>query len=271
MSSPPPPDGGFDPAAYALYVKTVQGGALKGLFECLSHVLHDCNVAWEPDEGMCLLTMDNNKCALVFLKLEAANFDEFHCGAPLVTGVNMSNVCKLLKTASTRDCITLYVEHAAPDELGIAIHNSDKNAVTNYTLKLLDCDARNYKLPDITFDRILTLPSTYFQRLCRDMHQLGDHVTIGIIGSSLRMRCEGTFASQTTVIGEHDSCMTIESSTGGDVEDVFSLRYLCTFTRASGLCATVQLLLKADYPIVLSYNVASLGTLRFCLAGRADA
>ena len=59
-------------------------------------------------------------------------------------------------------------------------------------------------------------------------------------------------------------------STGENVEGVFSLRYLTLFTRASGLCNTVQLFLKRDYPLILSYAVASLGTLRFCLASRID-
>jgi proliferating cell nuclear antigen len=64
--------------------------------------------------------------------------------------------------------------------------------------------------------------------------------------------------------------MAIESSSGEDVEGTFSLRYLGLFTRASSLCSTVQLYLKKNYPLVLSYNVASLGGLKFCLANRVD-
>lgn len=259
-----------DLSQYSLYVKTVQGGALRGLFETLSHTIHDSNMTWEPEEGMRLLTMDGAKCALVFLKLENQNFDLFHCPQTLVTGVNMASVWKLLKTASSHDCIAMYVEKSNPHELGITIHNSDKNAVTDYKLKMLDCDADTISVPDVTFDRVLTLPSSYFQRLCREMMHLGDFVTIAISGSSLRLACEGAFATQTTIIGEADSCMAIESSSGEDVEGTFSLKYLGLFTRASSLCSTVQLFLKKNYPLVLSYNVASLGGLKFCLASRVD-
>ena len=102
------------------------------------------------------------------------------------------------------------------------------------------------------------------------MTNLGEYMTISINGSSLKLSCNGSFASQSTSIGESDGCMAVTESTGEDVEGTFSLRYLSLFTRASGLCNTVQLYLKKDYPLVLSYNVASLGSLKFCLANRID-
>lgn len=265
----------FDASKYSLFVKTVQGGALRGLFETLCHIIHDTNLSWAPalgedTGGLKVLTMDGARCALIFLRLDADSFDEFHCPGPLITGINMSSVWKLLKTASSHDCISMYVESASPHELGITIQNSDKNALTEYKLKLLDCDAETINVPDVVFDRVLTLPSAYFQRLCREMTNLGDYMTISINGSSLKLSCDGSFASQSTSIGESDGCMAVTESTGEDVEGTFSLRYLSLFTRASGLCNTVQLYLKKDYPLVLSYNVASLGSLKFCLANRID-
>lgn len=259
---------------YSLYVKTVQGGALRGLFETLCHIIHDTNLTWEPVSkdggGLKVLTMDGARCALIYLKLDGAHFDEFHCPAQLVTGINMSSVWKLLKTASSHDTITMFVETGSPHELGIVIQNSEKNALTEYKLKLLDCDAETINVPDVMFDRVLTLPSAYFQRLCREMTHLGDFMTISLDGPMLKLTCDGSFASQHTVIGESDGCMSVLENTGENVEGVFSLRYLSLFTRASGLCNTVQMYLKKEYPLVLSYNVASLGSLKFCLASRID-
>jgi len=263
-----------DLSGYSLYVKTVQGGALRGLFETLCHIIHDTNLTWEPVSkdggGLKVLTMDGARCALIYLKLEGGSFDEFHCPSQIVTGINMSSVWKLLKTASSHDCITMYIESGNQFELGITIQNSEKNALTEYKLKLLDCDAEMINVPDVTFDRVLTLPSAYFQRLCREMTNLGDFMTISIEGSVLKLSCDGNFASQSTHIGESDGCMSVLENTGENVDGVFSLRYLSLFTRASGLCNTVQMFLKKEYPLVLSYNVASLGSLKFCLASRID-
>ena len=271
---------------YALYAQTVCGGALRGLFETLCHIIHDANLVWEPpgdggdgggdgdgdsgDGGLKLLTMDGARCALIFLRLQAASFDEYHCPGVLTTGINMTSLWKLLKMASSQDCITLFIEKSHPHELGVTIQNAEKNALTEYRLKLLDCNSETINVPDVTFDRVLTLPSIYFQRLCREMTHLGDYMTISTQGTSLTLACEGSFASQSTCIGESEGCMAVTESTGEDVDGTFSLRYLSLFTRASGLCGTVQLLLKKEYPLILSYQVASLGTLRFCLAARID-
>jgi proliferating cell nuclear antigen len=266
-----------DLSKYTLYVKTVQGGALRSLFEVLCHIVHDTNLSWEPltdgdDDkgGLRVLTMDGARCALIFLRLDAESFDEYHCPGQLVTGVNMTSLWKLLKTASSHDTITLYIEAASPHELGITITNSEKNARTNYSLKLLDCDSETIKIPEAKFDRVLTLPSAYFQRLCREMTYLGEFMRISTDGVALTLSCDGSFASQSTTVGEADGCMAITETTGESVEGTFSLRYLSLFTRASGLCNTVQLFLKKDYPLVLSYSVASLGSLKFCLANRIE-
>jgi proliferating cell nuclear antigen len=64
--------------------------------------------------------------------------------------------------------------------------------------------------------------------------------------------------------------MAIEASSGEDVDGTFSLKYLSLFTRASSLCSTVQVFLKKNYPLVLCYNVASLGVLKFCLVPRVE-
>lgn len=255
---------------YLLYVKTVQGGALRGLFETLCHIIHDTNLTWEPPAadssgGLKVITRDGAKVALVYLKLDGDNFDEYHCPAHLVTGINMGSMWKLLKTASSHDCITFYVSKSDPHEFGIVIDNADKNAKTEYKLKLLDCDSETIIIPDATFDRILTLPSVYFQRLCREMGNIGDKMRISIDGSNLKLVCDGDFARQETVIGESDGCMSVCENTGEPVEGLYLLRYLSLFTRASGLCNTVQMYLKVGYPLVLSYNVANLGSLKFCL------
>ena len=58
---------------------------------------------------------------------------------------------------------------------------------------------------------------------------------------------------------------------GDDEEDEivqakFLLKYLVLFSKAYNLSNTVEIFLKNDYPMVLKYSIADLGTLKFCLA-----
>ena len=47
----------------------------------------------------------------------------------------------------------------------------------------------------------------------------------------------------------------------------FSLKFLNLFCKSSTLCATIQLYMKADFPLVIIYSVADLGTVKYCLLG----
>lgn len=256
---------------YLLYVKTVQSTAIRALFETLKEILHDVNLQW-TSEGVKLLTMDGARCACVFMKLNAGSFDEYTCTRELTTGLNMAIMFKLLKACGNSDTVTLFIEAANPHELGITINNSDKNSQTTYKVKLLDCDAESLELPDMKFDNIITLPSVYFQKLTRDMSNLSDTLRIVSKGSTLVLACEGGYASQETVIGETDGCMVIDEQSNKDAEitGCYSLRYLSLFSKASNLATTIQLFLKQEWPLILQYQCASLGVLRFCIAQKID-
>jgi proliferating cell nuclear antigen len=267
QSVPKPPS--TDYQEYRLFCRTVQSTALRGLFEVLCHIIHDSNLVWDT-HGASLMTMDSARCAIIHLDLTADRFDEYHCLSQLTMGVNMASVFKLLKTVSTSDTITMFSKKVSTHELGIVIENAERNTCTSYTLKLLDCDSEDIMVPDVVFDRVVCLPSVYLQRTCREMQNLGDYITIKTDGNNLKLICEGSIATQETCIGESDACLNILETTGETVEGLFSLRYLTLFTRASGLCATVNVHLKSQFPLVLMYNVANLGYLKFCLAARVE-
>ncbi len=46
----------------------------------------------------------------------------------------------------------------------------------------------------------------------------------------------------------------------------FELKYLITFTKCSNMCTHVTLYLKNKYPLIIEYNVSTLGTIKFALS-----
>lgn len=252
-----------------LYLKTIQGGAVRTLFEVLKEIVHDVCLRFDST-GVKLLTMDGARCALVYLRLRAESFEEYRCDGQFEVGVNMSSMFKLLRITGSHDTIAMYMDEDTRNELGIKIFNSDKNSVTDFKLKLLDVDSEEITIPDVEFDSIITMPSTYFQRLCRDMLNIADTMVIRSQGAQLCLECNGDFARQCTVIGEADAGMSVNAKTARKIEGRFSLKYLSLFCKAANLCNTIELFLRESYPLILKYNVASLGEIRFCLAPKVD-
>ena len=252
-----------------LLLKSIQGNAIRTLFEVLKEIVHDVCLRVDAT-GVSLLTLDGARCALVYMRLRADAFEEFWCRGTFSLGLNMASVFKLVKTSGSHDTITMYLESAMATELGIKIQNAEKNSMTDFKLKLLDVDDEIITLPDVQFDNVITMPSAFFQRLCRDMLNLSDTMVIRSEGSQLVLSCEGDFARQETVIGEADAGMNVASLTDKVIEGRFSLKYLSLFCKASNLSNTIELFLKEAYPLILKYNVASLGELRFCVAPKTD-
>lgn len=253
----------------ALLLKSIQGNAIRTLFEVLKEIVHDVCLRVDST-GVRLLTLDGARCALVYMRLRADAFEEFVCDGSFSLGLNMASVFKLVKTAGSHDTISLYMDSCTSNELGIKIQNAEKNSVTDFKLKLLDVDDEIITLPDVEFDSVITMPSAFFQRLCRDMLNLGTTMTIRSTGNTLVLGCNGDFARQETVIGEADAGMTVATTSDKTVEGRFSLKYLSLFCKASNLSNTIELFLKESYPLILKYNVASLGELKFCIAPQCD-
>ena len=244
--------------------KTIQASALKSAFEVLKDILNDVNMYFTP-KGVQILTLDTARVALVDMFLESENFEEYTCDeGNLIAGVNVTNMFKLLKFISNND--TLTVEINSREYLDIRIENATKRSDTRFQLKLLDINEDQIEVPNIKMAVVTTMQSIDFQRICRDMNNLANNLEITRNASRFIIKCQGDFANQETII----EC-TEEESFSGEIRGTYSLKYLNLFTKATSMCASVQIMQEEDNRfMVLKYNVANLGELKFYLATKSS-
>lgn len=252
---------------YSLEVRTVQSSSFKILIEALKELLTDTCIEFD-NTGMKIITMDNSKVVLVHLKLEASKFEYFYCENRINIGVNMLNLYKLIRSVNSNDILTLFVDSNDINSLGIKIENGEKNTRTIYKLNLLDLDMPKISIDPVDFNSVITLPSIDFQKICRDMNNIADLVEIKNIGSQLILSCKGDFCSQETIISDTDNGNTVQNINGSNeiLQGVFKLNFLVLFTKCTNLSSTVEIFLKNDYPLVIRYSVASLGSVKIALA-----
>ena len=256
---------------YSLEIKTVQSAAFRVLTEALKEILTDAN--FEIDStGIKVMAMDSSHTVLVHLKLNADNFEYYHCEEKKILGINMLNFFKLIKTMGNSDTLSLFLERDNESLLGIKIDNSDKNTTTKYSLNLMDLHEENIQIPPAAFDSVITMPSVDFQKICRDMHNLADNLEIKSTEKQLIFSCKGHFASQETSIGETNSGLSFVKNENPDeiVQGIFALKHLVLFSKCTNLCNSIELYLKNDYPLILKYSVASLGDIKLCLAPKCE-
>jgi proliferating cell nuclear antigen len=261
----------MDNNKYLLNIKTIQASTFKQVIDALKEILMDVNL--EIDEtGIKIVAMDNTHIVLIHLKLEADKFEHYYCEKKLYIGINMLRLHALIKTITNNDILSLYILKDDPNLLGITIDNNDKNFKTNYKLSVLDIDVLNIQIPPVDFHTIITMPSSYLQKIIRDMHNLAEYIEFRNIGDKLILSCKGDFCTQETIMGtDKTQAITIKKNATEEIEHeiiqgIFSLKYLAIFTKCTNLSNTVEIYLKNNYPIILRYTIASLGEIKLCLS-----
>ena len=252
---------------YLFNIQTVQAGAFRVLIEALKEILTDCNFIID-ETGIKLIATDSSHNVLIHMKLLADNFDYYQCKESISIGVNMTNMFKLIKTMGNSDILTLFLEEQNKNYLGIQINNKEKSTQTIYKLNLLDISDENIQIPPATFETELTLPSSDFQKIIRDMMNIGELIDIKSVGNELILSCSGDFASQETCLCETNNGLQFSQSAGPEtpIQGIFSLKYLLLFTKCTNMCNQIHIYIKNDYPLVITYSVANLGDIKLCLA-----
>ena len=258
------------------HIQTVQSGAFRILIEALKEILTDTNLIFD-NTGIKLIATDNSKIVLIHMKLHSENFEHYYCKDKVKIGINMNNLFKLIKVMNNNDILSLYINENDPNKLGIRIFNEDKNSQTSFKMNLLDISEEEIKIPPAEFETELTLPSSDFQKLIRDMTNIGDCVDIKSVGNSLIFECNGDFASQETILNENKDKnnseglkFSIMSKPEIPIQGIFSLKYLVLFTKCTNLCNLIHMYIKNDYPLIIKYTVANLGDIKLCLSPNVE-
>ena len=258
---------------YLLDIKTVQASTIKLVIDAMKEILMDVNLEFD-ETGMKIIALDNTHIVLIHLKLEADKFEKYYCERKLYVGINMLKFHMLIKTITNSDILSLFILKNDPNVLGITIENSERNVKTTYRLSMLDIDVVNVEIPPQDFNTTITMPSAYLQKIIRDMHNLAEYIEIKNINEKLILSCQGEFCCQETILGTEKS-QNINMIKNGDnsqeiIQGVFSLKYLSIFTKCTNLCSTVEIYLKNSYPIILQYGIASMGSVKLCLAQKSE-
>jgi proliferating cell nuclear antigen len=250
-----------------LDVRTVQTSAFKTLVEALKELLTDVNIEFDQD-GLKIACPDTADVILVHLRLHAEKFEFYKCEKPqILVGVNMINLHKIVRGANSGDTLSMRMYENDSNRLHIEFKNSEKNSRTSFALHVMDIDYQDIAIPPERFPYVINLPSSDFQKICREMANITTKVDICRVGNRLIFRCVGDFCEQETELLDSSSR---QAPNNDIVQGVFSLKYLSLFTKCTNLSNNVNLFMKDDYPLIVHYTVASLGQITLALAPQDD-
>ena len=256
-----------------LTIKTVQIAPFRILMTALKDILLDTNILFTK-EGIKIINMDKTHTILVHLFLKASNFEFYECiHDKIIIGVNMLHLFKLISTIDNDDTLTIYIEKEDYDdgvtqELGLKFENGDIKQCKIQKLKLIEPDLDEIERPDILYSSIINMPSSDFQKIIRDLACISEKLEIKSVDNELIFKCNGNYAKAEIRRTETSNSMQFLQKQPNNeiIQGIFSLKNLVYFIKCTNLCNQIEIYLENNRPLIVKYNVASLGEIKLCLA-----
>lgn len=256
---------------YNFYLWTSKTPPVKYLIELLRDLLTEGNLECYP-EYIKLQAVDPSRVVLIHSRLEADKFEEYHCPERLVLGLNMEDLFKIIKNMENTDTLKLFVKKNNVNKLGIETYCKEENTCDTTYINLMDLPYQNITIPSQTFDNVISIPASRFQKICRVIYGFSEKIEIECENSKLKFRgCNNNVKQEIIIKPTNNGMQFIKNNTPDEIiQGFFELKHLVVFSKCSNLSNTIHLHIKNNYPLVLKCNVANLGEIKLCLAPQVD-
>lgn len=166
-----------------------QGSLWKKLIDSIKDLVNEANLDCGPG-GISIQALDTSHVALVNLVLHADGFQTYQCERNNILGLNLVSFAKVLKTTEGTDTITLRHEDDS-DIIVLVAESNDGQRKSEYQLKLMEIEAESMGIPDMEYRSVISLSSSEFAKICRDMAIFGDTVTIHVTREGVKFSAIG--------------------------------------------------------------------------------
>ncbi len=256
-----------------LTIKTVQIQPIRNMITAIKDVLTDATITFTK-QGLKIINFDKTHTILVNVNLLAQKFEQYTIEPDkIIVCANTLHLFKVISTMSNDDMLSMYIDKSDYHEgivsyLGLQYDNGEINQCYSQKLRLIEPDMEELLIPDVEYSTIINLPTSDFQKIIRDLNGISDRIEIKSVGNELIFSCDGNFASSKIFRSESGNNMNFVQKSDASViiQGEFSLKSLSHFIKCTPLCSHLEMYLGNDLPLIVKYDVASLGEIKLCLA-----
>merc|ERR1719361_818931 len=143
--------------------------------------------------------MDSSHVSLVSLQLTECGFENYRCDHDICLGIQFSSLNKILKCMTSKDSLQIQARDDG-DIINFIFESQDQKRFSNFELKLNDIDQEQLGIPETVYSTTIKMPSTEFQRICRDLAAIGDTVTISATKDGVQFAVDGDIGAGSMMI-----------------------------------------------------------------------
>jgi len=249
-----------------------QAVLLKKVVDAIKDLCKDVNFDCS-EKGLQVQSMDSSHVALVSLLLRESAFADYKCERPMSLGMNVESLSKILKMCGASDSMKLKWQTGG-DTVNFQCEGSD-DRIADFDLKLMQIESEHMEIPEQHYKVVAKLPSSEFQRICRDLREFGETMHVKASKEGITFSVQGDVGNGNVMLKPRETEKPedrVSLTVHEPVSATFALRYLVNFSKAAPLCGSVELGLGPDAPLLVKYDLEKTdnGHMQFYLAPKID-
>ncbi|KAF0987732.1 hypothetical protein HZS_5409 [Henneguya salminicola] len=233
----------------------IQGTLFRQIIDALKDLVTDVNIECTAG-GLRAQAMEPSHISLASLKITPDCFDSYRCDRNIVLGLNVASVSKILKCLEAGDFLSLSCGEKA-DTVNFCITSKKMDKISNFELKLININPETLSIPDEQADTEISIPSSKFGQICRDLLNFGDTVKIISSKNSIELVSDGSLGSAritlkpTSEIDDDDKEQSgkLKIECHETVDQSYSLKFLSFFSKAQSLSKEFTISLFNSSPL----------------------
>merc|ERR1719428_603781 len=162
---------------------------LKKVVDAMKDLCKDVNFDCS-EKGLQVQAMDSSHVALVSLMLRESAFCEFKCDRPTSLGMNVESLGKVLKMCGPSDSLKLRWQNDA-DIVNFQCESGEDDRIADFDLKLMQIESEHMEIPEQQYKVVAKLPSAEFLKVCRDLKESGETMSIQANKEGIRFSVQG--------------------------------------------------------------------------------
>ena len=272
--------------------------------ESLSSIVREVYLRFSK-KGMTIQSMDPAKIAFVSLFLEKDGFDSYKCPKAIKCGVSLEYLHNILRLSkSPLDKLTLSVDETDkpksgtqtqgdPGKMRVLLEDEKSGRETEFLMKLVSFDEPDFNVPKIKSRSLLCMRSGDFTRICRDLENISESVTLSFVKKGINLSVKSDIADGHITIQDNDTMEESKSTTEkeklsevetgtknvlqilsqmslNDPGNEYSLKYLNIFNKGSTFSPIIKIHMpggkEAKEPMLMEFKIDEIGEMKYFLS-----
>ena len=239
--------------------KTTEGFMFKILGEILHNTLKTISINIDSN-GIFSKVIDSHKKLLIDIELLSTNFTTFifNSNTNILFGLNVSHFYKIICSLKKKDSITFIIDSNNINELQIIVTPREKDHIEVSTISIQNIQSIDIEVP-INYKHPVHVSSSKFQKMCKDMLNIGKEINIYGNQNYIIFECEtpGIYKKQIT-FGEDNEEIVDDQDI---VKYTFEAEQLVKISKISSLFNILYVYLEKNMPLLIRTHIGNIGTI----------